>query len=288
MLIRPTSTEELSAAIKAMRSKARSQDRPLKMRATRPGFATMHSMPCASQPSNPSPFLVRGKTPMVVGIMMDQMTRVLSVDQGKKQIRVQAQMTLKGLYEAAAANQMSTPRSALPWWQGLTLGGIFSTSSHGTGLNATSMLVRGLQLHGSWSTCCQPTTGQQKQKCWVWFNTCSAVAASKHSLVCKQGWHTRVYTGCIQSTHLLVFSEYSCVVCRRQTCVVWCAACRALLLQCDWFVDVTWVDATGTVRTSAKGSDEARALCGGLGLLGTLTEFTLQMTETTNTWFSTW
>jgi FAD/FMN-containing dehydrogenase len=60
------------------------------------------------------------------------------------------------------------------------------------------------------------------------------------------------------------------------------------LLQCDWFVDVTWVDASGTVRTSAKGSEEARALCGGLGLLGTITEFTLQMTETTNTWFSTW
>jgi len=51
---------------------------------------------------------------------------------------------------------------------------------------------------------------------------------------------------------------------------------------------VTWVDAAGTIRTSAKGSAEAEALCGGLGLLGTLTEFTLQMTETTNTWFSTW
>lgn len=59
-------------------------------------------------------------------------------------------------------------------------------------------------------------------------------------------------------------------------------------MQCDWFVDVTWVDAVGNVHTSARGSTEAEALCGGLGLLGTLTEFTLQMTETTNTWFSTW
>lgn len=59
-------------------------------------------------------------------------------------------------------------------------------------------------------------------------------------------------------------------------------------LQCDWFVDVTWVDARGEVHTSAKGSKDAIALCGGLGLFGTITELTLQLTETTNTHFSTW
>jgi FAD/FMN-containing dehydrogenase len=73
--------------------------------------------------------------------MMDKMTKVLSVDKGKKQLRVQAQMNLKDLYATADANDMSTPRSALPWWQGLTLAGVFATSSHGTGNNATSMIV---------------------------------------------------------------------------------------------------------------------------------------------------
>lgn len=141
MLIRPESTEQLSSAIKDLRAKAAAQGRPLKMRATRPGFATMHSMPCSAQPSSTSPFLVRGQQPMVVGIMMDRMVKTLAVDQGTKQLRVQAQMTLKDLYEVADANQMSNPRSALPWWQGLTLAGIFSTSSHGTGLNVTSMIV---------------------------------------------------------------------------------------------------------------------------------------------------
>jgi FAD/FMN-containing dehydrogenase len=48
------------------------------------------------------------------------------------------------------------------------------------------------------------------------------------------------------------------------------------------------VDAQGEVHTSAKGSKEAHALCGGLGLLGTLTEFTLQLTETSKTHFFTW
>lgn len=141
MLIVPESTEQLAAAIKDVRAKAAAQGRPLKMRATRPGFATMHSMPCVAQPSSLSPFLVRDQKPLVVGILMNKMVGVLGIDHDKKQLRVQAQMTLKGLYETADANEMSTPRSALPWWQGLTLAGIFSTTSHGTGLNVTSMLV---------------------------------------------------------------------------------------------------------------------------------------------------
>lgn len=73
--------------------------------------------------------------------MLEKMNKVLAVDQAKKQIKVQAQMTLKGLYDAADANNLSTPRSALPWWQGLTLGGVFATSSHGTGNNVTHMIV---------------------------------------------------------------------------------------------------------------------------------------------------
>lgn len=59
-------------------------------------------------------------------------------------------------------------------------------------------------------------------------------------------------------------------------------------LQCDWFVDVTWVDAYGEVHVSPKGSEEAIALCGGLGLFGTITELTLQLTEHSNTHFFTW
>lgn len=74
-------------------------------------------------------------------LMLENMNKVLGVDTEKKQIKVQAQMTLKGLYDAADAAHLSTPRSALPWWQGLTLGGVFSTSSHGTGNNVTHMIV---------------------------------------------------------------------------------------------------------------------------------------------------
>jgi hypothetical protein len=61
-----------------------------------------------------------------------------------------------------------------------------------------------------------------------------------------------------------------------------------LSVQCDWFIDVTWVTANGTVKVSKKGSEEAVALCGGIGLLGAITEFNLQLTPTSNTKFSTW
>ena len=73
--------------------------------------------------------------------MLEKMNKVLLVDKEKKQMKVQAQMTLKNLYDAADANSLSTPRSALPWWQGLTLGGVFATASHGTGNNVTHMIV---------------------------------------------------------------------------------------------------------------------------------------------------
>jgi len=84
---------------------------------------------------------VNGKAPVVAGVMMDLMTKVLEVDKEQHRMRVEAQMTLKGLYEAADANGLSTPRSALPWWQGLTLAGALATGSHGTGNNVTSMIV---------------------------------------------------------------------------------------------------------------------------------------------------
>lgn len=74
------------------------------------------------------------------------MNKVLAVNKEAKQLKVQAQMTLKNLYDAADAAGLSTPRSALPWWQGLTLGGVFSTASHGTGNNATHMIVSVQQL----------------------------------------------------------------------------------------------------------------------------------------------
>lgn len=61
-----------------------------------------------------------------------------------------------------------------------------------------------------------------------------------------------------------------------------------VFLQCDWVLNITWVDAKGEIHTAQQGSDEARGLCGGIGLLGVITELSLQLTEPTNTRLSTW
>lgn len=53
-------------------------------------------------------------------------------------------------------------------------------------------------------------------------------------------------------------------------------------------MSVTWVDAAGNVHESPAGSDEARALCGGVGVLGAIAELTLQMTPLSATKISTW
>jgi len=200
-LIRPSTTEELAAAVKEVAARAAAAGRPLKMRTTHDDFATMQSFPCSIQPHSPeakSAFDPSNPTrPLVVGILMDKMTQVLSVDAENHVMSVEAQMSIKDLFAAATANKLSPMRSSLPWWQGLTLGGIFSTSSHGSGLNVTSMM-------------------------------------------------------------------------------------------CDWVLEVTWVDAAGEIHRSAKGSPEAIALCGGLGLFGAITEFKIQMVPYSITQLSTW
>eukprot|EP00878_Enallax_costatus_P040751 GHUV01047115.1.p1 GENE.GHUV01047115.1~~GHUV01047115.1.p1 ORF type:complete len:139 (-),score=18.22 GHUV01047115.1:740-1156(-) len=70
-----------------------------------------------------------------------------------------------------------------------------------------------------------------------------------------------------------------------QSTIYMCVSCH---VQCDWFVEVTWVDANGDIHTSVKGTEDAKALCGGIGLLGVIAEITLQMKPTTNSWFKTW
>lgn len=144
-IIRPTSTAELAEKVKEVAARAAAAGRPLKMRAGKSGFGTIQSFPCPVQPHTPeavSAFDASNATrPLVVGILMDNMTQVLEADTEGLTMKVQAQITLRDFYKAANAAKLSPPRSSLPWWQGLTLAGIFTTSSHGTGLNTTSMLV---------------------------------------------------------------------------------------------------------------------------------------------------
>ncbi len=52
---------------------------------------------------------------------------------------------------------------------------------------------------------------------------------------------------------------------------------------CDTLIRITWVDVDGNVRVSARDTDEARLFCGGLGLIGIMTELELQLTPPTHT-----
>ena len=53
-------------------------------------------------------------------------------------------------------------------------------------------------------------------------------------------------------------------------------------------VDFTWVDAKGKVHVSSRNSPEGRAHSGGMGLLGVITEFRLQLTPPSLTKLDTW
>lgn len=59
------------------------------------------------------------------------------------------------------------------------------------------------------------------------------------------------------------------------------------LMQADTVVEIVWVDGKGEVHTSARDSPEGRAFCGGLGLIGIMTELVIQMTKSTHTKLTT-
>jgi hypothetical protein len=59
-------------------------------------------------------------------------------------------------------------------------------------------------------------------------------------------------------------------------------------LQADTVLDVTFVDGKGKVVTLNRTHPDFKALNGGLGLLGVMTEMTIQMTPPTNTQLITW
>jgi hypothetical protein len=244
VLLRPTSTQELADGVKALAARAAAEGRGLKLRPARDWFGTMNAFPCTHLPEDPSPEPAGpgGKAPLLAGILMNGMNKVLSVDHAAKQMRVQGQITLKEFYGAATAAGLSIQRSALPWWQGLTLAGVMATTSHGSGLNRTSMIVS------------LPCQGQGRE----------GSARQLRTPCCPAPPHPAR-----PSPPLLPQS-------------------RPLQMQCDWMVSVTWVDAAGEIHVSEKGSEEARGLCGGVGLFGVITELVMQMTEPTNTHVSTW
>lgn len=51
---------------------------------------------------------------------------------------------------------------------------------------------------------------------------------------------------------------------------------------CDTLISITWVDVQGNIRKSLRDSDEGRLFCGGMGLIGIITELEIQMTPPTH------
>lgn len=52
---------------------------------------------------------------------------------------------------------------------------------------------------------------------------------------------------------------------------------------CDTLISVTWVTAEGEVRKSPRDSAEVKLFCGGMGLIGIITELEIQLTPPTHT-----
>jgi FAD/FMN-containing dehydrogenase len=145
-------------------------------------FHSINSLVCSADESGSG----SGQQRIRIIVLLDKLTSVLSVDQGSRQLGVQAGMSMAGLLAAANSARLSMPLLTLPDYVGLIVGGVLATAATGTGLGTTAGLV-------------------------------------------------------------------------------------------DIVVSLTWVNAKGEVRTSSRYSREGRALVGGAGLLGVITEVTLQL-----------
>lgn len=76
VLVRPNSTAELAAAAADLAARAAAEGRPLKMRASRDGFGSMPSFPCAAMPEDPAGKAGAGggagPAPLVAGLLLDK------------------------------------------------------------------------------------------------------------------------------------------------------------------------------------------------------------------------
>lgn len=241
-LVEPDNTQDVADAVKAYRQLAESQGAQLKIRASRrwvlqrpsncstlvcwPGhalwqlistrlmdgavynqappaasaspphrlFHSTTSFVCPNQfssmPGNGSS--ARQQKTISVGVLQDKMNKTVSYDPAKHTMTIQAGMKLREFAAEATRVGMSVQVGSLPAYAGLTVGGVLSTSGHGSGDQATSNI-------------------------------------------------------------------------------------------CDTLISLTWVDHQGNIRKSARKDKEGKMFCGGMGLIGLITELEVQLTPPTHT-----
>jgi hypothetical protein len=265
--------------------------RPLLLSRVPPPSRFFHSTTAFACPGNTTDIFTPGAAAAspfgrpadrTVGVLLGGMNRVVSADRSKNQITVQAGMKVKQLFDEATALGMSVPLGTPPAFSDLMIGGVMLTGAHGSNFGGKSCLVRGPRGAAGCSGARLPRLGGAGREGTA--RSCCRARWSKAVSTARNNSAARIGLGCLSNLAQPLPQLPSLPG----------PAARAQPLpappqshQSDIMTEFKWVNAKGEVLTSARDSPEGRAVVGSIGLLGVVTEVTLQLAPLSNTRFDT-
>jgi hypothetical protein len=159
-VVRPTSTEQLAAAVKQLRAASAAAGKSLKIRVSRSVFHGTPTFGCPgffgpgygspvpfTQPYDAPPFS-SAAAPTTAAVLIDALDQVTAVDRPGLRVTVQVGRRIDRFLKWAEENGFSMERGAPSTYAELSISGVIATGGHGVGHNVTCNMVRARRRAG--------------------------------------------------------------------------------------------------------------------------------------------
>jgi hypothetical protein len=251
VVLRPQSTEELAKSIRELYQESKQTGVPVKVRATREAFHSSAAFPCPTAAAGTEladkASTEDGKKVKRVGVMTEGIAKTLEVYPKKYQLRLGAgelKFLGRGREERGGTTLFLAKGRRRRNAKQKTHAIPHKTPTNPTQHNHAPLNSTGMTLN-------------------------DYMQAATDANMSVQVGSTPVY-GNLTIGGILTTSAHG-------------SGDRTISALADTVKEIIWIDGMGAVRRSARDSDEGRAIAGGLGLTGIVTELVLQLTPPTHT-----